>query len=79
MSKAEILEPNSVDILLLKGTVYLATGDLDASESLFLQAIALEDDAPEAYYQLSELYQLKGDYETAIIYLKISGTEYGKR
>src|SRR5690606_5674745 len=71
-NKACILEPNSVEICLLKGGIYLHMCEIDTAEELFLKAVELEPDSAEAYFQLGELYQLTGNYEQACVYLKKS-------
>jgi tetratricopeptide (TPR) repeat protein len=59
-------EPENARLMILRGEVALATGDLEAAEKAYKRAIELEPEGIAAYSQLASLYQQMGRLDETI-------------
>ncbi len=74
LKKAEELQPESPAVLFGLGSYYLLIPkvlgrDIDKAEQYLLRAIAIDQNFPDAYVRLAQLYQAKGDSGKYKMYL----------
>jgi len=74
LKKAEELQPDSPAVLFGLGSYYLLIPkvlgrDIDKAEQYLLRAIAIDQNFPDAYVRLAQVYQAKGDSGKYKMYL----------
>ncbi|MBL4656104.1 MAG: tetratricopeptide repeat protein [Bacteroidia bacterium] len=70
LDKAEVLEPSSPDILLLRGDAYNYLGCYNEAIKCYTTALPISEDKDEIYLCLATVYQNQGNFEKAIRLLK---------